>query len=82
MLIQPVPTICILLKDYYDIEKIEALKAKIAKLPDFRFFISPQYTDEPKYDIYVVSNSPAKMLLTLQVSSFSDDIEDIRVQSI
>jgi hypothetical protein len=77
-----VTTVCILLKDYYDIEKIEALKAKIAKLPDFRFFISPQYTDEPKYDIYVVSNSPAKMLLTLQVSSFSDDIEDIRVKSI
>ena len=82
MLVTPVSTICILVKDYYDIEKIEAMKAKIAKLPDFRFFISPQYIDEPKYDIYVVSDSPAKMLLNIQCSSFSDDIEDIRVQSL
>lgn len=66
MLLCPVPTICILVKDYYDIDKIESMKAKIAKLPDFRFFISSQYTDEPKYDIYVVAGDPEKMIENIE----------------
>jgi hypothetical protein len=62
MLVQPVPTICILLKDYYDIEAVENIKALVAKMPHFRFFISPQYRKEPRYDIYVVSDKPAIMM--------------------
>ena len=62
MLVNPVPAICILVKDYYDIEAIENIKALIAKLPHFRFFISTQYRAEPKYDIYVVSDKPALMM--------------------
>lgn len=62
MLVSPIITICILVKDYYDIESIEKIKGVVSKLSHFRFFISPQYTNEPKYDIYVVSDSPIRML--------------------
>lgn len=62
MLVNPVPTICILVKDYYNIEAIENIKALVAKMPHFRFFISSQYKSEPKYDIYVVSDKPAIMM--------------------
>lgn len=55
-------TICILIKDFYDIEAIETIKHRIAKKPCFRFFISPQHKAEPKYDIYVVSDKPVLML--------------------
>lgn len=82
MLVSPVPTVCILVKDCYDIDKIETIKAKIAKMPHFRFFISPQYTDEPKYDIYAVSDNPPQMLMEIHSSALYDDIEDIMVLSI
>jgi hypothetical protein len=77
-----VTTICLLVKNYYDVDKIESIKAKIAKLPTFRFFISPQYTDEPKYDIYVVSDDPRKMLFRIHISPWYKDIEHIELKGI
>lgn len=81
MLVNPVPAICILVKDYYDIEKIEVMKAKIAKMPHFRFFISPQYRAEPKYDIYVVSDKPAQMLMNIHIL-LHEYIQDIRLNNV
>jgi hypothetical protein len=66
MLVNPVLTICILMKDYYDIDRIEAVKARIARMPHFRFFISSQYRAEPKYDIYVVSDETLIMLKNIK----------------
>lgn len=64
MLLNPAKlhVIGVLMKDYYDIEGIEKLKKIISKHPDFRFFISPQYRDEPRYDIYIMVNEPENML--------------------
>lgn len=55
------PAVCILIKDYYDIDAIEKIKSVVSVAPYFRFFISPQYMPEPKYDIYIMCDEPEEM---------------------
>ena len=74
--------VCILVKDYWDIGRIEELKAKIAQIPNFRFFISPQYTQEPRFDIYVVADKPELMMGIIKLHSMMKYIEDISVNDI
>jgi hypothetical protein len=83
MLINPeIHAVCILVKDYYNIEIIERIKADIAKIPGFRFFISPQYRIEPKYDIYVAADHPQAMMATINVLSIKEYIEQISVNKV
>lgn len=74
--------VCILVKDYWDVGKIEEIKSKIAQLPNFRFFISPQYRKEPRFDIYVVADKPELMMAIIKMLSIMKDIEDISVNEV
>lgn len=74
--------VCILVKDYYNIDTIERIKATIAEIPGFRFFISPQYRIEPIYDIYVAADKPQTMMATINVLSIKQYIDEITVEKI
>jgi len=74
--------VCILVKDYYDIEAIEKIKSVVAKMPYFRFFISPQYRKEPKYDVYIVTNDPEKMIESIEQTDLTEYIDIIAVNKV